>query len=729
MRRLSLRTLLIGFNVGLVLATVVGVALAASTLLQSLADEQALARARLARAGARAVLEGEGADLLAEARLLAERPAVGGALDGGDPVALSSALERLQTVGRLAGCALLTKDGVRAASGAALPWERLAAGLGTGAAWSVLPPASEGAPLLLAAQVPVAGTAGARVLMARLVDRTFVERLGRQVGMPVALLSPDEAFAGPSEESALRGRAIDLMAPIAERLAGKGTYLAVEPLRSPKGDVVAVLEAALPPGDIRTTLRALRQSLATLAILAATAAAAASIVLGRRLARPLESLTRAAEGIGRGDLASPIPRVAGAEMAALAGTMEEMRTRLLETGAELRRRQAEAEGVLAGISEGVFEVDRERRIRYLSPRAAAMLDVAPGKAIGRFCGDVLRPRRPDGTRPCDDGCPIVDARFLGQARATEHLTLAPGRTRTVVVTSAAPAPGGGEGRDRQYQVLRDETEVEATRRLRDAVLAHITHEFRTPLSAQLASIELLRERLSTQAGAETRELLAALERGSLRLTQLIDNLLESVRLDAGQGAIRRQSVALDEVVEEAAALVAPLLDLRDQRLAMELPFPLPAIQGDAPRLVQVFVNLLANANKFAPHGSEIRVGGALEDGQVRLWVEDQGPGFPAEGGVLLFEPFMRSSGEEPEEVGIGLGLFIVKSIVERHGGRVEAGPARGAAAAPGAESRGASAAPEAATPEPASAARAGGGTRTGRGARICVLLPNGGDAR
>jgi signal transduction histidine kinase len=284
-------------------------------------------------------------------------------------------------------------------------------------------------------------------------------------------------------------------------------------------------------------------------------------------------------------------------------------------------------------------------------------------------------------RPCNDNCPILDARFRGGARATELLRLKDGRLKSVVIASApsAPALGGekdfgpyGPGAGRQIQLIRDETELEATRRLRDDVLANITHEFRTPLSAQLASLEMLRDRLPENAGAGIHDLLAALERGALRLTQLIDNLLESVRLDAGHADIRRQPLALDEVVEEASALTAPLLDLRGQTLEVDLPYPLPTVLGDAPRLVQVFVNLIANANKFAPADSTIRVGGQVEGDEVTLWVEDQGPGFPSEGGVLLFEPFTRSPGEEPEQSGMGLGLYIVKSIIERHGGRVEA---------------------------------------------------------
>jgi len=169
----------------------------------------------------------------------------------------------------------------------------------------------------------------------------------------------------------------------------------------------------------------------------------------------------------------------------------------------------------------------------------------------------------------------------------------------------------------------------------------------------------------------------SLERGGLRLTQLIDNLLESVRIEAGQTSIRSRPVALDEVVEEAVEMTQPLLAQRGQTLEVELPYPLPAVAGDAPRLIQVFVNLLANANKFAPAGSIVRIGGVVQANTVCLWVEDEGPGVPEGSGAgasTLFERFVRAPGreEEPEQSGMGLGLWIVQSIVERHGGTVEA---------------------------------------------------------
>lgn len=217
---------------------------------------------------------------------------------------------------------------------------------------------------------------------------------------------------------------------------------------------------------------------------------------------------------------------------------------------------------------------------------------------------------------------------------------------------------------------RREAEAQAGRRARDSVLANISHEFRTPLAAQLASIELLLDNLETMSSDQRRELTESLQRGTLRLTRLIDNLLESVRIESGQLAIRHQRVDLGEVIEDAQALIGSLLPLRHQQLEISLPEDLPTIEGDKHRLTQVFVNLLANANKYAPEGSTVRIGAGIENGSLDAWVEDEGPGPGPAAGDDIFAPFRRGAGEEPEAGGLGLGLWIVRSIVERHGGAV-----------------------------------------------------------
>jgi len=683
MRRLSLGTLLIGVNVGLVLLAVLCVAAAAASLIRRFADRQGLARANQTVAAAQRIIEGSGRNIHDVARLLAEDPALPRLLVAGDARAVDELLPRFCRATDLSGCAVFMSKRRLASTGeASIPWDEIIR-QSAGAKGAVLLRPAAG-PLLYGAVAAVPETPGVLVVTALRMDEVLARSVGQQVGLPVAILDRTAALDWNAHGLSVRGHAVDSEQPVAERLDPLGLYLAVVPLLAPTGEVIGVVEAEIPAADVTEPLRRLARALVVLAFLVAGVAALLGILLGWFLVRPLEALTEASARIGLGDLATPIPRAPGAEIGALAATMEEMRRRLLHVTEALRQRQSEAEAVVTGIVEGVYAVDRERRIRYLNPQAAALLGTVPEQVIGRFCGDVLNPHGADGVRPCEDHCPIVHARYRGSARATESLLLPDGSRRSVVITSAA-ADAGGTGQEgggsavaaRQFQVIRDETDLEATRRVRDTVLANITHEFRTPLSAQLASIELLRDRLGDLSPEEVRDLVASLERGTLRLTHLIDNLLESVRIDAGQGSIRRQPVALEEVIREALDLTSSLVALRAQRLDVRLPDPLPRILGDSPRLVQVFVNLLANANKFAPAGTTIRLGGSVADHEVVVWVEDEGPGIQPRDGAVLFERFMRSPGEEPAESGMGLGLWIVNSIVERHGGRVEARPGGG----------------------------------------------------
>jgi signal transduction histidine kinase len=671
MRRTSLGTLLIGLNAGLVLLAVIGVVVAATGLIERFADEQGIARVNLAGAAAEEAVGRSARDVRTSAHLLAERPTVKRLVEGGDAASLAAFLDRFRRTSALSGVAIFTRGG-RVSSGAPVAW---AAVLRGGEASSIL--RLPGGSLLLGAALPLASTPGATAAAALVLDPAFARQIGAQVGLPVAILDPEQAVTDAADPRvALRSAALATGRPASGRLKSAGLYLSVRPLRAPGGAVAALVETALPRGAVASSLARLVRDLLLLALLVAALATLSGFVISRRLTRPVLALTAAAARIGRGDLSTPTPRAPGAELGTLAATMEEMRRRLLQLTSELRRRQAEGEAILTGIVEGVFSVDRDRRVRYLNPQAAALLGVQPEAALGRFCGDVLNPRAADGTRPCEVSCPIVHARFRGGASATEHLLRPDGSRLAVVITSAPPTE------DQQFQVLRDETGVEAARRQRDAVLANISHEFRTPLSAQLASIELLRERLfQAPAGLDpqTHDLVLSLERGSLRLTQLIDNLLESVRIESGQDSIRSRPVALDEVVEEAVEMTAPLLAQRGQEVAVDLPYPLPAVRGDAPRLIQVFVNLLANANKFAPPRSVVRVGGAVDGGRIALWVEDEGPGLGGADAAPLFDRFVRraadgdgNDGEEPETGGMGLGLWIVRSIVERHGGTIEA---------------------------------------------------------
>ncbi len=660
--RTSLSWWLAAIHLALVLLVAGGISWSASRMLRAQADEQGKARVQLAATTAREDLRRMAEDAHAAARALADRPTLQRLLAEGQREALPPFLLRSCEAAGLDACAVLSARSVLAVSGPALDWQQVVtAATEQGGTFMALP-TTERVPLL-----------GARVMLGeqdltlyavRRLDAKLAHTLSTQVGAEVRLIdyrSYTSAPVGPF--TPLYAAALADGHSAVQRVDSQDAYAAAVPVFASSGEAIALIEALLPTSAVDDPASRLLHKLLLTALILAVLAVAAALALGERVVGPVRELTAAATRLGKGDFSASIPTGGAAEVGALARTMEDMRRNLIELTSTLRRREAEAQAVLGGIVEGVYAVDKNRIIRYLNPQAARLLAVTAEAAVGRFCGDVLQPRLEDGRRPCEQRCPIVLARSEGSAKAIEYLTAVSGEVRTAVITSAAQVDG------LQVQVIRDETELEAVRRARDSVLANISHEFRTPLAAQLASIELLLAGLDQLPREQQRELVTSLERGTLRLTQLIDNLLESVRIESGQLAIRHQSVALAEAIEDAHALVGALLTQRAQTLEVELPEELPTVSGDKTRLTQVFVNLLANANKFAPAGSVVRIGAAASGGEVRSWVEDEGAGPAGADGSELFGRFRRGGGE-PEAAGLGLGLWLVKSIIERHGGRV-----------------------------------------------------------
>jgi signal transduction histidine kinase len=663
MKRNSLGWWLAGINVLIVLVVAAGVSWVAIGLLQRLADGQQRVRVQLAAADARAELAREGEDTLSNARILAERPTLRRLLQQGDLEALPPVLQRFCQPAGLDACAILEGDAVLAVTGNAVPWPEMIPAVREQGERFMFAPAGSADAYLGAAVALGDAAPNARVMVVHVLGDAFARRLVPQDGVEIHLRSYRNFNNAPTDEfTALHTTALADGRLAVAHLPELKLYAASNPVFAATGEGIVLIETRLSSAQVDRDVRALRLRLLWLAAFLGVAAFIGSVLLGRRVTRPTEALTAAAEKLGQGDFASSIPQGGPAEIGKLARTMDDMRRNLVDLTGTLRQREAEAQAVLGGIVEGVYAVDGERRITYMNDQAARLLGVKTAEVIGRFCGDVLKPRcAANGDSPCEALCPILRSQQQGSATAVEHLHTGAGERR-MVITSAQPVE------NLQVQVIRDETELEAVRRARDTVLANVSHEFRTPLAAQLASIELLREGLHTRTPQQLEELVLSLERGTLRLTQLIDNLLESVRIESGQLDIRRQSIDLHDVIDDAVGTVEALLRQRGQRVEQALAEEL-ALNGDAVRLTQVFVNLLANASKFGPQDGLIRIGATRGAQTIDAWVEDAGPGLPEGAQENVFERFSRG-GDEPAPSGMGLGLSISRSIVERHGGRL-----------------------------------------------------------
>lgn len=678
----SLRTLLPAINVILVLLVIIGISFSAVGLLRKLANEQGLSQVQLAGAGAREEIRKIGEDVLKQARNMAGDATLRRLLQE-NATDLLPLLKRACTAAGLDSCALMRGDqllvhtDISPAAGvdaqyseqdwAAIRTAAREQGERFSAVPSALLPAVMGASALVLPD-PTEPAQSIRLYALRLFDDKLATSLRERVGLNVRLVNYRTFSAAAVDDyTRLNSAALSDGRYAAERIDTQDVFAASVPIFASTGEAIALIQTELTTDASDANTRSLSQRLLLTAVLVGALAILVSLLLGQLVAKPVQALTSAAMRLAQGDFSTSIPTGGPAEIGVLSRTMEDMRRNLVELTGTLRRREAEAQAVLSGTIEGVYAVDKQRRITYLNPQGARMLGIKAEEAIGKFCGDVLKPCVDKlGNRPCDAQCPILQARTSDSAQATERLQIGDGRITSAVITSAGLVDG------LQVQVLRDETELEAIRRARDSVLANISHEFRTPLAAQLASIELLLDGLDHMPTQQTRELVLSLERSTQRLTALIDNLLESVRIESGQLNIRQQSVALSDVASEAQTLVGALLAQRGQQLLIDIPDSLPNVAGDEMRLTQVFVNLLANACKYAPENSTVRVGAELQGDHVQTWVEDEGPGVPDAQLGSIFDRFSRGPEQEPEPGGLGLGLWIVKSIVDRHGGQISA---------------------------------------------------------
>ncbi len=209
-------------------------------------------------------------------------------------------------------------------------------------------------------------------------------------------------------------------------------------------------------------------------------------------------------------------------------------------------------------------------------------------------------------------------------------------------------------------------------RMKDEFVLTASHELRSPLTSVQGFAELLlleREKLSP-GQAETVEVILDNTR---HLVRLLNDLLDLARSDAGRLTIRPEPTDAASLVEEAVRTMRAQFDSRQQALGVAIETDLPQIEADRDRIRQVLVNLLTNANEYCPEGAGIEVKARHADAEVEIDVIDNGPGIPEQQLEHIFERFSRGDAGETQRVGgTGLGLAISKSLIELHGGTIDA---------------------------------------------------------
>ena len=207
--------------------------------------------------------------------------------------------------------------------------------------------------------------------------------------------------------------------------------------------------------------------------------------------------------------------------------------------------------------------------------------------------------------------------------------------------------------------------------IKSGFVSNVTHELKTPIAVIKLAVETLE--LGRFRGEDERDkYLRTIQRESDRLAQLVDNILDFSRLEAGQRTLQREPVDVREVVHAAMESFRLRLEDAGFHYEIELPESLPRVLGDARALQHCLLNLLDNAVKYSRERKDVRIAAGARDGQVTLAVADRGVGIPADQQERIFEKFMRvETGLVHDVKGAGLGLSLVEMLVRAHHGRVE----------------------------------------------------------
>lgn len=329
-------------------------------------------------------------------------------------------------------------------------------------------------------------------------------------------------------------------------------------------------------------------------------------------------------------------------------------------------RKHQLQRILDATPDIIALIDGRGVIRAINPAGTLIMGYGPDELLGRRAIRFLHPDDRQAARR------LFTAGQDGGVQCFEARCLRKGATYVWIEWHTVLLPEQGElycvGRDISERKAHEEQRARYARWQREFV-ATVSHELRTPLTAIAGALGLLRARASGSLDAQSAQLLAIAARNAERLARLIDEILDLERLEAGRIELRPAVCAAGDLIRESILGVQPLLDRSGIRMAVHAD-DVPVL-ADRDRAIQVLTNLLSNAIKFSPRGAAIAVQARETATGVLFSVQDQGRGIPPQDLDRIFQPFQQiDPADARQHGGAGLGLAIVRALVEQMGGHV-----------------------------------------------------------
>lgn len=365
------------------------------------------------------------------------------------------------------------------------------------------------------------------------------------------------------------------------------------------------------------------------------------------LTRPLRRMRERALRMANGDLRVRVDIQAHGEIGELAGALNKLAERLGSTISALMLERNRALRILNALDEGIMAVDVEGEIIQINPSLHTLLQLRPGDQL------------PD---------PISSA-FFAAIRENKVQSLQLPHQDVILEISVLPLTEQGHVIG-AVGVFRDGTQAWRLEQTRRDYVANVSHELRSPLTALRCLIEPLYDGM-VPGEEKKRELYGVLLRETMRLSRLVDDMLELSRLQSGSIALEKQVFDLPHVLREIADTYQAHARDKECMLTLTLPASLPRCYGNPDRLEQVLIALLDNALKFTPPKGDIFLQAELREDHIEISVSDTGPGIAKEDLPHIFERFYKADKAHSGK-GTGLGLAIAREVMQRLGETIRA---------------------------------------------------------
>ena len=440
---------------------------------------------------------------------------------------------------------------------------------------------------------------------------------------------------------------------------GRSGYVAVWPLRAYDGTVKGVLVYHVPQDELGETLAYLRYGILGAILTSILLAGAASLLLTRRVSRPLSETRDAAIRVASGDYAATVPVKSRDELGEVARTFNYMAEEIEHYVGEIQEQKSRLEAVLEASPEAVVATDSGERVTMVNAAAARMLGI----------------RASDRGRTLEEiGTPSAILKCLREAAVNGVAVREVELGEKAFWAYAAQMDRGKSGVASNGDAgiilaVRDITEHRSLEKAKTAFVSDLSHELRTPLTTIQSAVGLL-ERARDRLDPLEHRALELADQELKRIRAMVEELLTLAQMDSWKYQLEVGPANMSTVVQTAIESV----EAKAQRFGIEIYFDDTVEHRcicDVQKLYQVFLNLLDNAIKYSDSGARVDVEIKEDDSTLTVRIRDTGVGIPKEDLNQLFERFYRVDKDRSRATGgSGLGLAISRQIVEMHGGSI-----------------------------------------------------------